>query len=86
MASAEMLQDLEKEITAFERLSPELEAHHHGKWVVIHDEVLVGAFDTLDAAAEEAATRFGRGPYLIRQVGAPAFAVPVSVMTWPAAS
>lgn len=86
MASAEKLQDLEKEIMAFERLSPELEAHHHGKWVVIRDEVLVGAFDTLDAAAEEAVTRFGRGPYLIRQVGAPAFAVPVAVMTWPAAS
>ncbi len=30
--------------------------------------VCVGTFGTLDAAAAEALQRFGRGPYLIRQV------------------
>lgn len=77
---SEELQDLEREISAFDRLSPQLEAHHRGKWVVVHDEALVGAFDTLDAAAREAVTRFGRGPYLIRQVGAPPFVLPASVI------
>lgn len=51
-----------------------------GKWAVFHDGILVNTFDTFDAASNEAVSRFGRGPYLIRQVGAPDFAMPASVM------
>ena len=75
--------ELEREIQAYEAMKAELEKHHMGKWIVIHDGELVGAFDTLDAAATEAVRRFGRGPYLIRQVGAPPASLPASVLYRP---
>ena len=46
-----------------------MERSYFGKFVVFHGDELVGGFDTLDEAAEEAITRYGRGPYLIRRVG-----------------
>ena len=77
---------LDREIEAFDRMKPDLEQHHMGKFVVIRDAALIGAFDTLDAAATEAVRQFGRGPYLIRQVGAPPPTLPASVLfreaTW----
>ena len=74
---------LDQEIKAYEKLLPTLKEHHNNKWVVFHGEEFVGAFDSLENAAEEAVRRFGRGPYLIRQVGAPPAAPPVSVMYRP---
>ena len=71
---------LDREIEAFDQMRPQLELHHMGKFVVIHDKQLIGAFDTLDAAASEAVRQFGRGPYLIRQIGAPPPILPASVM------
>ena len=75
-----MTDALDREIEAFDHMKPELEHHHMGKFVVIKDSDLVGAFDTLDAAANEAVRRFGRGPYLIRQVGALPPTLPASVL------
>jgi hypothetical protein len=75
--------ELDIEIAAFEARREELEEHHMGKWVIFYGEDLVDSFDTLDNAAEEARKRFGHGPFLIRQVGAPAFALPASVMFRP---
>lgn len=63
--------DISKDIAAFERLLPKLEQEHAGKWILIVDEELVQAFETFEDAASEAVVRFGRGPFLIRQVGAP---------------
>ena len=74
---------LETEIAAFERRLDELEKHYKGKFVVFHGEEMVGAFDTFDNAAREAVSRFGRGPYLIRQVGASPPIMPASVMYQP---
>ena len=74
---------LEREIRAYEARRDELERVHMGKFIVIHGEDLVGAWDTLDAAAEEAVRQFGRGPYLIRQVGAPPTVLPASVFMRP---
>ena len=74
---------LETEIAAFEGNQKELEQHYKGKYVIYHDEEFVGAFDTFDTAAREAVSRFGRGPYLIRQVGAPPPPMPASVMYHP---
>jgi hypothetical protein len=71
-------QGLEREIEAYEKRRAELEANSFGKWVVFRDQQLIGTFDTLDAAASEATTRFGRGPYLIREVGAPPIVPPAS--------
>ncbi|PYR22296.1 MAG: hypothetical protein DMF95_30970 [Acidobacteria bacterium] len=68
------------EIQAYEKKLPELEKVYPGKFVVFKGEEFIGAWDTLNAAAAEAVARFGRGPYLIRQVGAPAPTLPASVL------
>ena len=56
-----------------------LEANHLNEWVVVHSGRLVGAYATFGAAAEEATKRFGRDPYLIKQVGARPLRLPISV-------
>lgn len=71
---------LETEIHAFEGRKKELEQYYLGKFVVFRGQELIGAFDSFNAAAAEAVRRFGRGPYLIRQVGAPPVALPASLM------
>ena len=74
---------LEKQIAIYEKMQDDLEAKHHGKWVVFYDEELQGIYESLDDAATEAATRFGRGPYLIRQVGEPPYHLPSSMLHRP---
>lgn len=74
---------LDTEIKYFEDNLEDLTKHHDGKWVIIHDSDLVGSFDTFDGAATEAVRLYGRGPYLIRQVGGPEFTLPASVMYRP---
>lgn len=64
----------------YEQLRPELEAKAKGKWVLIRDSELVGMFDNFKSAAKEAVRRFGRGPYLIREIGAPDVIMPASVV------
>jgi hypothetical protein len=76
---------LAKEIAAYEAQLSDLEKNHPGKFVVFKDEKLVGAWDTLNAAASAAVAQFGRGPYLIRQVGAPPPTLPASVFFRPQA-
>lgn len=75
--------DIDSEIAAFEGMRGELEAKQMGKWVLIESGSFVGAFESFDAAATVAAKRFGRGPYLIRQVGAKPVVMPASLMFAP---
>jgi hypothetical protein len=76
--------ELDQEIAAYEAMQQDLEANQPGKWALIRGSDFVGTFDTFDAAANEAVTRFGRGPYLIRQIGAPPVILPASAMyTYP---
>jgi hypothetical protein len=63
--------ELSDEIAAYELMHADLEAAHLGEWALVHDRQLVGTFDSFDKAAREAIRKFGRGPYLIRQVGSP---------------
>lgn len=63
---------LEKDIAAFEQMRTELERDHPRAWVVFHDGAYVDAYSDFEAAASDAVNRFDEGPYLIRQVGAPA--------------
>lgn len=72
--------DLQSEIAAYQRMEQELKATLNGKWVLIHDGKLVNSFDSFESAADEAVEKFGRGPFLIRQVGAPPGTLPISVM------
>jgi hypothetical protein len=71
---------LEAEIRAFEARKADLEKTYPGKFVVFKGSDFIGAWDTINAAAAEAIKMFDRGPYLIRQVGAPAPNLPASVM------
>lgn len=75
----EQSNELDKDLAAFETKRADLEAHGNLKWAVFHDAKLIGLYDSFDVAAAEAVSRFGRGPYLIRQVGAPEFTMPASV-------
>jgi hypothetical protein len=77
------MSDVQDEIAAFVKMQSELEAKHMGKWVLFHDLALVNVYETFDAAAKDAVSRFGRGPYLIRQVGATSVTLPASVMFKP---
>ncbi len=63
------MDQLDKEIAAFERDRELLESRYWGKWVVFHDRELIGAYPSLDDAADEALDRFGEDVFLIRQVG-----------------
>ena len=71
---------LEKEIAAFNAMRADLESNHPAKWVVFRGSDLFGIYDSFEAAADEAVQKFGRGPYLIRQVGASEIALPASIM------
>ncbi len=75
--------DLRDEIAAYDAMRADLEARYLGKWALVHDRVLVGTYDSFEDAAKEAVHRFGRGPYLIRQIGAPPITLPASVMYRP---
>ncbi len=71
---------LATEREAFEAMREDLEEHHNGKFVVLVGDELKGTFDSFDVAAQFARANFGRGPYLIRQVGAPtSMSLPASV-------
>lgn len=75
--------ELTKEIATYERMRNDLEVEHLGEWVVVRDEELVGTYESVEKAAEDAVQRFGRGPYLIRQVGAPPLVLPAVVQYRP---
>ena len=71
---------IDDEIEAYEAIQATLESEHMGEWVVMRNRSLVGLFETAEAASAEAIKLFGRGPYLIRQVGAAPLRLPVSVI------
>lgn len=70
---------LRDEIAAYETMRQDLEADHLGKWALVHDKILVDVFDDFHRAAVDAVRQFGRGPYLIRQIGAFPSPLPASL-------
>ena len=74
-----MCDALANEIKAFEKMKLDLIKNHFGKFVIIRDGKLEGVFDSFNNAAEEALKRFGKGPYLIRQVNDQIVTLPASV-------
>lgn len=75
--------DLQEEISAYDAMRAALETKFLGKWALVHDRTLIGTYETFEAVAEDAVQRFGRGPYLIRQIGAPPLTLPASVLYHP---
>ena len=64
-----MVATLDENIAAYQKMRDYLETEHFGKWVLFYDEEFVGSYDDFQDAGYDAMKRFGRGPYLIRQVG-----------------
>lgn len=71
---------LSDNIAAYDEKRRELEIDHNGEWIVIHDRKISGYFDSMEEATQHALSTYGRGPYLIRQVGAPPITLPASVI------
>lgn len=71
---------LEKEIIAYNAMKETLEKEHMGEWVIFYAGKLKGTYPTFEDAADYAIKEFGRGPYLIRQVGERPVVLPVSVV------
>lgn len=71
---------LKKEIKAYESMLEYLEQKHFGQWVIFRNEQLIAAHADFQDAAQDAVSRFGRGPYLIRRVGALPPVLPPYVM------
>jgi hypothetical protein len=57
-----------RETAAFERLHPRLRRDHPGRWVAIHDGVLVDHDADVSALVSRVRAAFGRTSVLIRQV------------------
>lgn len=74
---------LRDEIAAYEAMRADLESAHLGEWAVVHDQELIGTYPSFDLAARDAVQRFGRGPYLIRQIGVAELTLPASAMYVP---
>jgi hypothetical protein len=78
-----LMSELKDDIAVYETMRSELETSRLGKWALIYKQELIGTFDTFEVAADLAVQKFGRGPYLIRQIGAPPVTLPASVMYHP---
>jgi hypothetical protein len=63
---------LRDDIAAFELMRERLEADHDKAWALFHAGQFQAVYDAFEDAADAALDRFGAGPYLIRQIGAPA--------------
>jgi hypothetical protein len=61
---------LTENISEYKRLHERLEREHHDEYARVREGALVGVFADFDKAAGEALKRFGKGPYLIRRIGA----------------
>ena len=71
---------LDEQIAVYESMREDLERDHMGEWIVMHGGAVAGYFETHWDAAEAAVQRFGDGPYLIREIGAPdALQIPATV-------
>ncbi len=71
---------LDENIAVYDAIRERLEQEYFGKWVVFYDREFVGNYDEFEDAAEVAIARFGRGPYLIRQVGERPIRLPASIL------
>jgi hypothetical protein len=60
---------LEKELSTYRQVLPQLLAHP-GKFVVIHQEEIAGVFGTYADAVRAGYERFGLDPFLVKQIEA----------------
>ena len=76
--------NLERQKDIYAKEKKILESAHAGKWVVVHDGKVHDPFPTFEEAAAFAVESFGRGPYLIREIGSSGeMFLPASVIYQP---
>jgi hypothetical protein len=61
---------LEKELETFRDKLQELKAEHEGKFVLIHGTEVVEVFTSYEDAIKAGYSRFGLGPFLVKQIHA----------------
>ena len=72
----------EIERATFERHRKDLEkTHPEDHWVLVRGQA-VEVYTTFEEAAQEAVTRYGNGPYMIRQVKQAPIVLPSSIMLY----
>jgi hypothetical protein len=71
---------LQDEIISYDAMRADLEARHLGMWALVKSGSLVNVYPDFASVAADAVKRFGRGPYLIRQIGARAVDLPASLV------
>ncbi len=59
---------LETELGVFAQMKAQLLASYEGKFVLIHGEEFVGAYDTAENAYSAGVGRFGQEPFLVKKV------------------
>jgi hypothetical protein len=59
---------LANELHTFAAHKLELLAHAEGKFALVHDDEVVGVYDTENDAIAEGYRRFGNVPFLVKQV------------------
>jgi len=74
------MSDITTDIAAYNAMREKLELDHMGKWVLFRNAELVALYPSFEEAATDAVAKYGRGPYLIRQIGAQDVTLPASVM------
>jgi hypothetical protein len=62
------LAKIDQEISAYEKLHPELREKHLGQWVAVHNQQLVDYDDERSALYQRIRTQYGKTAVLIRQV------------------
>ena len=72
--------ELSRQIEIYDENRTRLEADYFGMWIVMYNEEIADIYESFEEAAEDAVCRFGRGPYLIREVGAGPISLPASVL------
>lgn len=77
------MDNLKQELEVYENHRSKFEEEHDMQWVVICGNEIGGFFDDFQTAAASAVSRFGRGPYLIKQIGAQEDKIPLSLFTRP---
>ena len=78
-----MVATLLENIEEYDQMRRVLETQYLGKWVVFYDRELVKIDESFQNVAEFAVVNYGRGPYLIRQVGEPPITLPSSAIYHP---
>lgn len=81
MTDAETVLSVETEV--YDNMRESLEREHRLEWIVIYKSEVVGFYENFQLAAFAAADKHGRGPYLIKQIGAPEMPLTLSLFNKP---